>query len=313
MIEQGRWQERSSVEGDGLELNVVSAGPKDGTCIVFVHGYPDTSRVWTETVARLTGEFRCIAYDVRGAGGSDAPATIEGYRMPHLVSDLASVIDWVSPDAPVHLVGHDWGSATCWDAVLRSATDRRLRGRIASYTSIGGSGRGHLSAWMHKSRRGDWRQRLDYVRQVRRFWYMLWFQVPGLPEIGVRATLAAPGWMRRHYGLGEPAPTIGRDAVNGLGLYRANVRDHSAERHPLQTDIPVQLIVAMRDPFTLPTVYDDLALWCSDLTRHDIDAGHWVQHSDPDRVAGWIGDFVRANATGQPTWRRPLTIADADQ
>lgn len=303
---------RYSVEGDGLDLNVVRAGQEGAPCVVFVHGYPDTHRVWVPTMARLVQALDLVAYDVRGAGESDAPSSVEGYRIPHLVNDLIAVVDWVSPDAPVHLVGHDWGSAVCWDAVLRAGTDRQLRGRIASYTSISGPSRGHFAAWMNKSRHGDRRQRLDMARQLRRSWYMLWFQVPRLPEVGLRALLAGPPWVRGHYGLRDPAPTLVSDAINGLGIYRANLRDHEAERHPLQTDIPVQLIVPRRDPFLIPELYDDLPLWCSKLTRRDIDAGHWVQRSRADQVASWIEAFVSSAPPSAPTWRRSLPIADPD-
>jgi pimeloyl-ACP methyl ester carboxylesterase len=285
---------RTLVESDGVQLNVLHAGNADGPPVVFVHGYPDTLEVWMPTIARLVDDFHCIAYDVRGAGRSTAPDATEGYRMSHLSNDLVSVIGSTDADR-VHLVGHDWGSAQCWDAVLRAGTDRRLRGRLASYTSISGPSAGHFQAWVRRSRRGDWRQRRDLVRQLSRSWYMAWFQVPRLPELGVRATLAGPAWLRNHYGLRHTAPTIGKDAVNGLGIYRANLRDRSQERQPLTTDLPIQLVVPLRDPFLLPAVYDDLPLWCSNLVRHDIDAGHWVQRTHPDQLADWIGDFVRTH------------------
>ena len=54
-------------------------------------------------------------------------------------------------------------------------------------------------------------------------------------------------------------------------------------------------IVPLRDPFLTPAVYDDLPQLCSDLTRHDIDAGHWVQQSHPDEVAWLIRDFAGAH------------------
>ena len=44
-----------------------------------------------------------------------------------------------------HLVGHDWGSVQLWDAVAAESTDPRLRGRIASFTSVSGPSLDHAA------------------------------------------------------------------------------------------------------------------------------------------------------------------------
>ena len=51
----------------------------------------------------------------------------------------------------------------------------------------------------------------------------------------------------------------------------------------------------LRDRFLTPAVYDDLPRLLLDLTRHDLDAGHWVQQSHPDEVAALIAAFVHAH------------------
>src|SRR5205085_632647 len=102
---------------------------------------------WLPVVERLAGVFHCVAYDVRGAGGSGVPAAKEGYRVTHLVSDLVAVVDSASPTRPVHLVAHDWGSVQTWEAVLLAGSDPRLRGRVASYTTISGPALAHYALW----------------------------------------------------------------------------------------------------------------------------------------------------------------------
>ena len=59
---------------------------------------------------QITATNRVITFDVRGAGLSDAPADITGYRIPQFVDDLAAVADALLPGEAFHLVGHDWGS-----------------------------------------------------------------------------------------------------------------------------------------------------------------------------------------------------------
>jgi len=289
---------RHIIDGDGLELNVLEAG--QGPVIVFVHGFPDTHAVWLTTIARLVDDFRCLAYDVRGAGESGVPASQEGYLVSHLVGDLVAVVNLLSPGRPVHLVGHDWGSVQAWQAVLLAGSDPRLRGRITSYTSISGPSLGHFGAWTRRARQGSWSQRQEVVRQMAHSWYILAFQLPLLPELALRRLLRGPESTRRFLGSRHAKPTVARDAVNGLGLYRANLHHGLRERYSLRTDIPVQLIVPLRDRFLTPAVYDDLPGFCSDLTRHDIDAGHWVQQSHPDEVAQLIADFVLTHEAASP-------------
>src|SRR5690606_38075665 len=133
----------------GLRLAVYVQGRADGPTIVLVHGYPDDHTVWDGVAESLAQRFRVVRYDVRGHGESAAPRGRDGYRMPHLVADLAAVVRAVSPDRPVHLVGHDWGSIQAWAAVR----DPAHWGLFASYTTISGPDLAHVSAWLRSSRR----------------------------------------------------------------------------------------------------------------------------------------------------------------
>src|SRR5689334_2514388 len=111
-----------------VELSLQVSGPEDAPVVVLVHGFPDNRRVWERVVEILETDHRVATYDVRGAGESTAPPSRSGYRMGRLIDDLVAVLDEVAPDGrPVHLVGHDWGSNQLWSAVLREATDARLR------------------------------------------------------------------------------------------------------------------------------------------------------------------------------------------
>lgn len=286
---------RHLVRGDGLDLAGWVTGNPAGPPIVLVHGYPDTHAVWLPVVERLAETFRSVVYDVRGAGDSGVPGSREGYRVSHLVNDLVAVIDSASPNRPVHLVSHDWGSVQTWEAVLLAGSDPRLQGRIASYTTISGPALAHYALWVRAGLRGPWEQRRRVLGQLAHSWYILAFRLPWLPELALRRMLATPERAGRLLGSRHTAPTVGRDAVNGLGLYRANLRGSRLPWHSLRTDLPVQLVVPVRDPFLTPAVYDDLPGLCANLTRHDLDAGHWVQRSHPDEVARLVSEFVLAH------------------
>ncbi|MGH3996261.1 MAG: alpha/beta fold hydrolase, partial [Pseudonocardiaceae bacterium] len=128
---------------DGVQLRWYESGPADGPTVVCVHGYPDNHTVWDGVAAELETRYRVVSYDVRGAGESGKPRSRDAYRLDLLAEDLASVVDAVSPEHPVHLLAHDWGAVQTWHAV----TGTWLRGRVSSFTSISGPCLDHAGHW----------------------------------------------------------------------------------------------------------------------------------------------------------------------
>lgn len=282
-------------------------GARTGPTLVFVHGFPDTHTVWQQVIDRLADRFHCAAYDVRGAGASDAPASRGGYELAALVSDLVAVLDTLDDDESVHLVGHDWGSVQLWEAVFRATRDPRLNGRIASYTSISGPALGHLAAFVRSAGKGGWRRRRDVLVQQLRSWYVWAFQLPVLPELALRwwAHRALASKQRASW----PAATLPIDVMHGLELYRANLRPGSRgetvraalRADGMRTQVPVQLVVPLRDWFITPAATAEVPRFVPHLTRVEVDAGHWVQQTAPDELARLIAAHVHAHlAIGPP-------------
>jgi pimeloyl-ACP methyl ester carboxylesterase len=287
---------RRTIEGDGLSL-AVWEGRRNGPTVVLVHGYPDTHVVWNRVVERLAGDFHCVVYDVRGAGESEVPPERAGYLLEHLRADLVAVLDAVAPTEPVHLVGHDWGSLQAWDAVVRASSEPALSGRITSYTTISGPCLEHVAAWAHAAWRGGWRRKREALRQLRHSWYVVAFQLPVFPELVLRRVNRRLLVTRRS-GTYHFAETLPEDAARGVNLYRANILS-KRPRVPggPYTDLPVQLIVALRDSYVTPALHRDLHRFAPDLTRVDLDAGHWAPHTHAEEVARLIATFARERPT----------------
>ncbi|MCE7864978.1 MAG: alpha/beta fold hydrolase [Bacteroidetes bacterium CHB5] len=57
---------------NGVEVSYLEAGAADGGVIIFIHGFPFNKLMWTSQLETLGKKFRCIAYDVRGHGRSQA-------------------------------------------------------------------------------------------------------------------------------------------------------------------------------------------------------------------------------------------------
>ena len=260
--------------------------------LVLVHGYPDSASVWDGLANELGDRFNVVAYDVRGAGRSGKPKSVSAYALPRLVADLKAVIDAVSPAQPVHLVGHDWGSIQAWEAVV----DDALRSRIASYTTISGPSLDHAGHWLAERLRSKEPARIKQaLRQLAHSWYVGLFQLPLIAPTLWRSGLAKhwTSWLAWREGVSTtPSATQASDGAIGVKLYRANVRGRLGKARPRATDLPVQLIVPLRDAYVLPDLTEDLQRWAPRLWRREIDAGHWVQLSHPHELASWIAEFA---------------------
>lgn len=292
-----------TVQSGDLSLAVYTWGtPAPGKPhVVLVHGYPDAASVWERTAQILSERYYVIAYDVRGAGRSDIPDHTQAFGLEHLVEDLALVVDAVSPDQPVHLVCHDWGSIQSWEAV----TTERMAGRIASYTSISGPSIDHAAYWiMNRLRSGSPAEMSTVARQLSHSWYIGAFQLPlfgpAIWKLGMDKLW--PKVLSRVEGIeAEANPTQTKDGSVGVNLYRANFVQRLLKPNERRTDIPVQVIVAKRDRFMLPEVLDDLPQWVPNLWQREIDAGHWVQISHPEQVAAMAGEFIDFVEGGEET------------
>jgi pimeloyl-ACP methyl ester carboxylesterase len=100
------------IEANGLGFEVWEEG--EGTPVVLLHGFPDTSALWRHQVAALTaGGFRTIAPDMRGRGRSDRPPEVADYALTKIVGDVTGIMDELGVQR-AHVVGHDWGAAVAW-------------------------------------------------------------------------------------------------------------------------------------------------------------------------------------------------------
>ncbi|MEV1062830.1 SDR family oxidoreductase [Streptomyces sp. NPDC050263] len=284
------------VRTGGIELCVAELGDPSDPTVVLVHGYPDSKEVWSEVAPRLAERFHVVLYDVRGHGRSGAPKPLRGgFTLEKLTDDFLAVVDAVSPDRPVHLVGHDWGSVQAWEFV----TVQRAEGRIASFTSMSGPSLDHFGHWINKRLTRPTPRRVgQLLGQGAKSWYVYLLHTPLLPELAWRGPLGKrwPGILRRIEkvpGGAYPTPSLPSDAAHGAWLYRDNVRTRLRRpRSDAYAHAPVQLITPLGDRFLSERLYDELEQWVPRLTRRALPAGHWIPRTRPDQLASWIDDFV---------------------
>lgn len=281
------------VQGDGVELAVYRWGNSSGPTLLLVHGYPDNHEIWLPLVHELVADYQIIAYDVRGAGASEIPRKRLDYHLEKLAGDLEAVIKAISPEQPVHLLAHDWGSIQAWEAV----TEPRIQPLLASYTSLSGPCLDHVGHWMRdrlKQKRP--RALLQLLGQLFSSWYIGLFHTPLLPELSWRLGLdkAWPQVLRRLEGLRHMPPSSSQrsDGIHGVKLYRANFIRSLFKPRQRHTQVPVQLIVPSRDRFVRPQLFDQLQHWAPKLQRREVNAGHWQLLAEPQQLAAWLREFT---------------------
>lgn len=263
--------------------------------MILLHGFPELAVSWRFQLEALSNDYRVVVPDMRGYGGTDAPPRVSDYAPDLLVGDVLDLADTVGADR-FHLVGHDWGGAVAWQVGMRHA-DRLLSLAVCNCPPA----------------QLLWRD-ITNVHQLRRSWYMFFFQVPWLPE-----------WLMRR----DPRSTIEKafrgSAVNpepftdealqpyieqlrdrglpGMNYYKAALRRPTTRLSTI--DCPVRLIWGLGDHalgphFANPSAYLD---FCPDFTLTAIPvnvAGHWVQQEAHARVSQSLREhFEAAHARGR--------------
>ena len=117
---------------NGIELDVVDTGPRDGETLIFLHGFPESHRTWRHQIAHFSDRYRCIAPDQRGYRGSSKPQEVDAYTPDKLIGDVFLLAAELGVDR-FTVVGHDWGGAIAWGVALSGqATGRVTRAVVAN-------------------------------------------------------------------------------------------------------------------------------------------------------------------------------------
>ncbi|MDL9938744.1 SDR family oxidoreductase [Gordonia sp. ABSL1-1] len=274
--------------------------------VLLVHGWPDSHHLWTQVAPLLADRFRVVAYDCRGFGDSDRPAGDDRYALHHLADDLFAVADAISPDEPVHVLAHDWGSVQTWEAVTRPGAHHR----IASFVSVSGPNLDYLSVWARENLSHPTPGNLGRaLAQGGSSAYTVFFQLPLLPKLFFSTVGSAGVWREFLYRVeGTPkanavfGPTLRADMISGLRLYRANIRRKLAHPDPRPTSVPVLEVVNERDVALRPAIFDITHRYAERLWRRRTATGHWLPLTRPDYLAEIAGAFIAdQSGTGTPS------------
>jgi epoxide hydrolase 4 len=271
-----------------IELHAVAAGPTHGPLVILLHGFPEFWYSWHKQIEPLAAAgFRVIVPDQRGYNKSSKPRVIASYALSALTSDVLAIANQLNQDR-FFLAGHDWGAAVAWSVALLHPQ------RVAKLAILNVPHPSVMRRYLITNR-----------RQLRRSWYMFFFQLPLLPEaafsafhfrLGVRSLVRSsrPGTFSpedlAQYRTAWSQPGALTAMIN---WYRAAFRDRS--KFPDSTvHVPTRILWGECDAFLLPQMAQDSLRYCDSAELYTFaNATHWLQHEEPTRVSELLIDFFR--------------------
>lgn len=107
----------TTVETLRLKTHLLHVGPEDGSPVLFIHGNASSSRFFEDTLAALPPDYRGLAPDLRGFGGSEVKLLDATRGLSDFADDLSSLLEALDLSGGlVHLVGWSVGGtvAICY-------------------------------------------------------------------------------------------------------------------------------------------------------------------------------------------------------
>lgn len=288
-----------TVHANGLDFVVDEAG--DGDCVaLLLHGFPESRRSWRAQLPALAARgWRAVAPDMRGYGGSSRPAARGDYALDHLIEDAGALFDALGARRRL-LIAHDWGAIVAW--VFAIERTRHLDGLVIMNVP-------HPAVYLDHIRRspGQWLKS----------WYVLFFQLPWLPEALLtadRARAVGRSFTQTaidgscftdeiidHYRDNAAAPGAMTAMIN---YYRANagaLGRWGPGRAP-RIEAPTLMVWGEQDPFLGLALTRGYKPYVNDLTLVRLPGvSHWVQQEAADRVNATVGVWLAGRGLiGEP-------------
>ena len=294
------------VDANGLRFEVDTCGTGDRLALCL-HGFPEHSFSWRYQLPLLAElGYRAWAPNLRGYGNSSRPEGVEAYDLEHLMADVAGLID-ASGCQEVVLLAHDWGAVIAWHFAIR---------RIRPLTHLIICNVPHPGPARKALRRG--------LAQLKKSWYIFFFQVPRLPEwllgqsdarsVGDAFRGSAvdksrfPDEVLEVYRRNAATPGALTAMIN---YYRALVRGGGAKRqqaagYPV-IEVPTLMVWGEDDVALTKETTFGTDEWVRDLTiRYLPRVSHWVQQEAPEAVNAMIRAFLEGRPVPEMRWLATL-------
>ncbi len=261
---------------------------------LLLHGFPESKRSWRPQLVHLASlGYTAWAPNMRGYGRSSRPAGIAAYHVDRLVEDVGALVDLASQCGrrPVTLIAHDWGGIVAWFFALR---------RVRPLDALVVMNLPHPRRIVESLRSPS---------QLRRFWYIFFFQIPLLPEWmmsrgnggAVRRVIEKTARHPERFSA-ELLDELCRNAAEPgameamIAYYRALFRDQALRLEALaapRLDTRTLLVWGEDDAFLGKELTHGTDALIDDLTiRYLPGTSHWVQQEAPDLVNSVLSEWL---------------------
>lgn len=289
-----------AANGLNFEVDKCGAGDKLALCL---HGFPELGFSWRYQLPVLArAGYEAWAPNLRGYGQSSRPPRVADYDLDALMDDVAALID-AAEKRSVVLIAHDWGAIIAWQFAMER---RRPLEKLV------------ICNVPHP---GPFRKAFGFA-QLRKSWYILFFQIPRLPEwlLGLRRAQVI-GEMFRSTSVNaamfpaEVTEVYRRNAsapgalTAMLNYYRALVRGRKriAARGMPVIEVPTLLIWGEEDVALGKETTYGTDRYVSDLRiRYLPRVSHWVQQEAPEAVNAMLEAFLRDAPVPGVAWQLHL-------
>jgi pimeloyl-ACP methyl ester carboxylesterase len=277
----------------GLRYHVRRWPGGPGRRVVLLHGWMDVSASFQFLVDALPSHWEVFAPDWRGYGLSDWGKS-DCYWFPDYLADLDALLEHISPQAPVDLVGHSLGgNVACLYAGVRPARIRRL-------VNLEGFGMpatqpeqapGRYARWLDElGERNGFRPYADFAALAER-----------MRQNNPRLTSERAEFLARHWGREMPDGQVQlRGDPAHKVVYPLLYRYEEARACWREVTAPV-LWVDAAESKALERVGLDAAQYAErraafrNLRYVTVsNAGHMLHHDQPERVARLLEEFLCA-------------------
>lgn len=278
------------VEANGQKFEVASAG-EGKKLALCLHGFPELHYSWRQQIPLLVEMgYKVWAPNLRGYGGSSRPEGIESYRLNILVQDIAALID-ASGAEEVTLIAHDWGAIIAWHFAIK---------KIRPLTRLVIMNVPHPKCAQREMR---------HWYQLKKSWYIFFFQLPWLPEKMLGRNRAQP--VKEAFSkmavdksrFPDSELQIYADAASRPGALRSMINYYRAllrtkdvrEIGDGRVDVPTLMIWGEEDAAIDIRCTDGTEEWVQNLELHRLPGvSHWVQQEAPEKVNAILREWLSA-------------------
>lgn len=271
---------------DGFNVFYREAGPKDGSTLLLLHGFPSSSHMFRDLIPLLADRFHVVAPDLPGFGRSDMPSR---EKFTYTFDNIAAVIDRFTEVLGLKkfaIYVFDYGAPTGFRLALKRPE------RITAIISQNGNAyeEGLSEGW--NPIQAYWKNPSEANRAALRQFLTpeatFWQYTHGVSD----ATAVSPdGYSLDNFYLARP----GSDEVqlDLFGDYKSNVALYPKFQDYFRTHKPRLLAIwGKNDPFFLPPGAEAFKRDNPKAVVKFLDTGHFALETHADQIAAEIRNFL---------------------